>query len=420
MAIIVRNTNYSGEVLEQLLTLAATSNEIVEKGLIMVIPGVEKKISLPRLKTGKMLQKRKENPGVEDSKGNFNYDEKSLDPVDFMAFTVFNPRTFENIWRKWQPKGNLVFSELPPEAQNALLAELAKRVQFELGDHYVNGEYGDDDDHLFNGILTQMAKDTEVIVVDSAESTMLGRLKAMRAKIPVAIRNNPDLRILMSVNDFDKYDDELTQRESKNTSETDVNARRYKGITIETLAAWPDDLIVCTLCSPDAGGNLFTAVNLQDDEDVIQIDKISNASELYFFKMLMKADTNIAFGEEVVVLDKRSNPVFKASEKKISVDPASVTLEATGGSEEVTVTASGEYEIGSAPAGFKVEATDKRREDFGRCKQWQSENRYTDPYAQCRPQQDGQDYHYPKPERIRWYGKIEVSGNSLYGNPGGA
>ena len=163
----------------------------------------------------------------------------------------------------------------------------------------------------------------------------------------------------MSVNDFDKYDDELTQRESKNTSETDVNARRYKGITIETLAAWPDDLIVCTLCSPDAGGNLFAAVNLQDDEDVIQIDKISNASELYFFKMLMKADTNIAFGEEVVVLDKRSNPVFKASEKKISVDPASVTLEATGGSEEVTVTASGEYEIGSAPAGFKVEATDK-------------------------------------------------------------
>ena len=28
---------------------------------------------------------------------------------------------------------------------------------------------------------------------------------------------------------------------------------------------------------------------------------------------------------------------------------------------------------------------------FGRCKQWQSENRYTDPYAQCRPQQEGQD-----------------------------
>ena len=69
---------------------------------------------------------------------------------------------------------------------------------------------------------------------------------------------------------------------------------------------------MATLCSQDSDGNLFAAVNLQDDEDVIQIDKLSNASELYFFKLLMKADTNIAFGEEFVVLDSRSNPKFKA------------------------------------------------------------------------------------------------------------
>ncbi len=358
MAIVVRNTNYNGEVLEQLLTLAATGNELVEKGLIMVIPGVEKKMSLPRLKSGKMLQKRKENPGVEDSKGNFNYDEKSLEPKDFMAFTVFNPRAFEQIWRKWQPKGNLVFAELPPEGQNALLSELVKQVKFELGDQYVNGVYGDDDDHLFNGILTQMSKDTEVIISDSKETTMLGKLKAVRALIPKAIRNNPNLRILMSIDDFDKYDDELTEREAKNASETDVNVQRYKGIKIETLAAWPDGLIVATLCSMGADGNLFAAVNLQDDEDVIQIDKIANASELYFFKMLMKADTNIAFGEETVVLDSRTNPVFKPAAKTISVEPTSVTIPATGGSKDVAVTASGEYTVSAAPSGFSVEETE--------------------------------------------------------------
>ena len=52
-------------------------------------------------------------------------------------------------------------------------------------------------------------------------------------------------------------------------------------------------------------------MNLSDDEDVIQIDKLSSASELYFFKMLMKADTNIGFGEEFVVLDSRTSPTFK-------------------------------------------------------------------------------------------------------------
>ena len=356
MAIVVKNTNYNGEVLEQILTLAATGNEIVEKGLIMVIPGVEKKISLPRIKTGKMLQKRKENPTLEDSKGNFNYSEKSLDPEDFMAFTTFNPRAFEHVWRKWQPKGNLVFAELPPEAQNTLLDELSKSVKFELGWHYLNGEFGSDDDHLFNGILTQAAKDPDVIVVPApSDTSMIGKLKAVRKAIPKALRENPNLRILMSIDDFDKYDDELTEREYKNTSETDINKKRYKGITIETLNSWPDGLIVATLCSMSADGNLFAGVNLQDDEEVIQIDKWMNSSELYFFKLLMKADTEIAFGEEFVVLDTRETPVV---ERSISADPAALSFKAAGESKEVKVTASGDYSVVSIPAGFTAVGTD--------------------------------------------------------------
>lgn len=360
MAIVVRNTNYNGEVLEKILTLATTGNDLVEKGLIMVIPGVEKKISLPRIKTGRMLQKRKESPTLEDSKGNFNYSEKSLDPEDFMAFTTFNPRAFEHIWRKWQPKGNLVFSELPPEAQNTLLDELSKSVKFELGWHYINGEFGDDDDHLFDGILTQAARDTEVVVVSapSDTSSMLAKLKAVRAAVPKALRENPNLRILMSIDDFDKYDNELTEREYKNASETDLNKKRYKGITIETLNSWPDDLIVATICSPSADGNLFAGVNLQDDEEVIQIDKWMNSSELYFFKLLMKADTNIAFGEEFVVLDTRKSPVFKPAEKTLSADPTEVTIKPEGGSQDIAVTASGEYSVSASPAGFTVSPTD--------------------------------------------------------------
>lgn len=314
MAIVVKNTNYNGEVLERILTVATTNNELVEKGLIMVIPGVEKKLSVPRLKAGKMLQKQKANPTLDDSKGDFNYSEHELNPKDFMAFTTFNPRAFETVWRKWQPKGNLVFSELPPEAQNVLLDALSKQVQFELGWHYVNGEFGDDDEHLMDGILTQAAKDSECVVVDPAGAdTMVAKLKAIRAAIPKAMRENPRLRIVMSVEDFDKYDDELTEREHKNSDETEVNRKRFKGITIETVSSWPEGVIVATLCSPDADGNLFAAVNLQDDESVIQIDKYAPASEFYFFKLLMKADTNIAFGEEFVVMDSREKPAFKAA-----------------------------------------------------------------------------------------------------------
>jgi len=305
MAINITNTNYNGEVLEQLLTLAATGNELVDRGLIRIEP-TSKKFSIPRLKTGTMLQKRKEMPTDSDSKGNFNYSERELVPVDFMAFTTFNPRSFENIWRKWQPTGPLVFSQLPAEAQNALLSELAKQVKFELGDHFINGEAGNDDDHLFNGIIKRMADDTDKITVTSSAATMIGRLKALKEKIPVTLRNNPNLRILMSIKDFDTYDDELSAQPSKGANYTDMNVERFKGIQIEPLANWPDDLLVATICSPDTDSNLWGGVGFQDDDEVIQIDKLTNAGEKYFFKMLLKADTAIAFGEEVIWLDKRS------------------------------------------------------------------------------------------------------------------
>lgn len=358
MAIILNNTNYNGEVLETILTVAATSNELVEKGLIHVIPGVSKSISIPRIRVGKVLQKRKENPTIDDSKGDFNYSEKKLEPKDFMAFTTFNPRTFENVWRKWQPKGNLVFAQLPPEGQNALLDVLAKQLNFELGWHYVNGTYGEGDEELMDGIITQIAKDKSVIVVDKeSATTMLGKLAKLKAAIPTAMRNNRNLRILMSVRDFDAYDSELSASESKHADQTAVNEKRYKGITIETVAAFPEGLLMATLCSPDVDGNLFAAVNLQDDEEVILIDRLSPASELYFFKLLMKADTNIAFGEEVVVLDARTSPTFRPEQHTLTASPATLNFEAAGGTQTATVMATNEYIVASSPKGFEVAIT---------------------------------------------------------------
>ncbi len=334
----VTNTNYAGEVLEMLLTRAATSNELVEKGLIHMEPGVEKAYFLPRMKTGKMLQKRKEMPTSQDSKGDFTYDERALIPVDFMAYTEFNPRSFENIWRKWQPKGNLVFSELPAEGQNALLREMSKQVKFELGFHFINGILGDDDDHLFNGIVTRMLSDKDVIYVVSGETSMLKKLKAVKDSIPTTMRSNPGLRILMSVTDFDQYDEELTQQPNKGANYTDMNVERYKGIRIVPLSSWPEGLIVATVCGMDYDTNLWAAVNLVDDMDVIQIDKVTNAGEKYFFKMLMKADTNIAWGEEVVLLDSR-----EVEDAELS--GTTITLKSSSGQIEITPEAAATYSI---------------------------------------------------------------------------
>lgn len=351
MGLVIKNTNYSGEVLEQILTVAATGNDLVRRGLIHVIPGVSKKISIPRMHTGKMLQKQKEMPVDSDSKGEFKYSEKALNPVDFMAFTTFNPRAFEKIWRKWQPKGNLVFAELPIEVQNLLLSELTKTVQFELGYHYINGVYGDTDDELFNGIIFRMEEDEDTVRAGSSSMTMIGQLAVLRRHIPVTMRENPGLRIIMSINEFDRYDAELTAQQFKGVNWTDVNQQRFKGIRIEALPNWPEGKITATITGMDYDTNLWAAVNLKDDEDVIQIDKLTNAGERYFFKILMKADTNIAFGEECIMLERVA--------ASITADRTAIEFDVLGGDEKVLITATEEFEVNEIPDGFFVLVTDE-------------------------------------------------------------
>lgn len=357
--IVIQGTNYSGEVLEMLLTRAATGNELVEKGLIHIVPEVAKKFSIPRLRTGKMLQKRKEMPTDADGKGNFTYDERELVPMEFMAFTTFNPRTFEAVWRRWQPKGNLVFAELPAEGQNALLRELAKSVKFELGFHFVNGVFGDDDDHLFNGIVTRMLADKDVVTVTTKETTMIKKLKAVKDKIPTTMRSNPGLRLLMSITDFDKYDEELTKQPNKGANYTDMNVERYKGIRIVPMSNWPEGLIVATICGMDYDTNLWAAVNLVDDMEVIQIDKLTNAGEKYFFKMLMKADTNTAWGEDVIMLDGRETTAATLVGTTVTMTGPVAVLEDTP-TADATFGVTGDGVILGARLSIANKATDKK------------------------------------------------------------
>ncbi len=190
-----------------------------------------------------------------------------------------------------------------------MLAEMAKTIDFELGDHFINGKEGDNEGEYFDGILTRIVDSDDVIALDGAEAittdNVFDVLKSVRAAIPKSLRGNPNLKIFMSVEDADIYDEAITTREFKGADYTDNNPERYKGIRIVPLAAFPKDVVVAAVASPDINSNFWAGVSLVDDTECIQIDKVSNASELYFFKMLMKADTNIVWGEDIVLFDGR-------------------------------------------------------------------------------------------------------------------
>ena len=188
---------------------------------------------------------------------------------------------------------------------------------------------------------------------------MIKKLKAVKDKIPTVMRANPGLRILMSIADFDKYDEELTQQPNKGANYTDMNVERYKGIRIVPMSNWPEGLVVATICGMDYDTNLWAGVNLVDDMDVIQIDKLTNAGEKYFFKMLMKADTNIAWGEDVILLDGREASAATLAGTTVTMETPSATLENTPAA-DATFSVTGDGVILGARLAVTNKAADKK------------------------------------------------------------
>jgi hypothetical protein len=340
MALEVKKSAYGGEVLQRLLVRATTFNELVAGGHIMIQPNVHSRFTIPTMKIGKMLQKYKPMPDYkEDAQGKFEYDEVYLRPKKVMAFTTFDPATFEHIWRPFQPTGNLVFQKLPAHVQNQMLDEMAKSVDMELGDHFINGKYTDAKGDFFNGILTRILMNSEVVKiadpVEIIEKNVLDVLRKVKAAIPKgAKKNKKNLKIFLSDEDFELYDWVITEKPYKGVDYTQMTQKAFKGIPIVALCDWPKNVVVATYASADLLSNFWAAVSLANDANVIQIDKVNNYGDLYFFKMLMKIDTNVVFGEDIVLYDPRKDVVLPGADDEDPDDEEGENPEGGEGGED--------------------------------------------------------------------------------------
>ncbi|MEG0500383.1 MAG: hypothetical protein RR550_04580, partial [Rikenellaceae bacterium] len=192
-----------------------------------------------------------------------------------------------------------------------MLSEMAKAVDFELGFHIINGEFASTgDDKLFNGIIKRISDDADTIRIATpkaiTEENVIAVLKNIYTKTPKRIRQHPSFKLLMSA---DKYDEALSNLPNKGTAYTDTNVKRFKGIVIESLVDMPEHVIIGTIASNDMNSNLWLGVHSLDDTTTVKVGLLSNAGENYFFKMKMKVDTQIAWGDQTIFYDGRAGAV---------------------------------------------------------------------------------------------------------------
>lgn len=327
--------DYRGEVLNHILTYAIQENETYKEGLIHIKSGIQKRYALPLLQSGTIIQDHLATPTT--SVGEFNWTQRTLEPNDFMVYIEFNPRDYEEYYKEFQPVNNLLFRELDPTVQAAMLQQVLKKKEAYI-DHAIwcaatatekakitatvesTLSIGADDEagpmKYFNGAIARLlangaaAADSEDALGGKFTLAGTGALSTgaaietelynMWRACPKQIRKTPGLTFLMDYNTWDIYDQYLSDKTYKYTDNRDENQHRFRGKRIIPLVSLPESTIILGKFTSDVDSNLWMGVDYASDQNVLQVEKLQANSELWFMKMILKMDVNVVKPAEIV------------------------------------------------------------------------------------------------------------------------
>lgn len=310
---IISDTTYAGEAAAGFAVKAITENETVQRGLVYVQDGIKKQFTIPRFDANyeDMIQDRAATP---ISKGDMTIDGKTLAPKEYMIYTEFNPRDFEQHWKAVE-MGNMILDRaLPQTAESMIAQELIKRHNRFFNKFIWNANslitattgsaaiYRYTDGLIRRSFAASSGTDQTNFVASPTTLTnanIVTELEKGYQLTPVALRYNPTTRIFCSYATYDLYRQYQQAQTTKGIDVTQQGVKSYNGLPLEPIPDFPANtyLIAKSMATPES--NLWIGLNSMEDVN-FQMNKVSNASELWFFKLNMKVDTQIGWCSETV------------------------------------------------------------------------------------------------------------------------
>lgn len=303
---VISDTTYAGEAASQFIVKAITGADTIQGGHCYVKDGIKKKYTIPRWDADyeDLIQDRAATP---TTKGSFDVDGKVLDPADYMIYTEFNPRDFEDHWMAQQLNQTLIDRALPFSAESVVVQEVLKRHA-----KYLNKALWNSDTSLaapsiyryWNGWVTNALADANTIDVGTyaalTKSNIVAKLKAGYDVIPQELRYDPNMKIFMNYTTFGYYDEAQKDQTYKGVDFTQVAREEFYGKKVVKIADMPDNCFVIAKGNATMESNMWVGMNSVQDAQIV-LKQLQANSELWFIKMLAKCDVNFGWNEEVVL-----------------------------------------------------------------------------------------------------------------------
>lgn len=303
----ITDTTYAGEAASSFIVKAITENVTVQGGHVYVKDGIKYKYTIPRWDADyeDLIQDRQATPVT---KGTQNITGKSLTPADYMIYMEFNPRDFEAHWFQNQLDRNLLDTSLPVTLESSLVQEVIKRHSKYWNKQMWNGSTALSTIYkYYDGLKAKATADVDTLHTGShatLDATNIDdKLLLGYAAIPDALKYDPDMKIFMGYAAYDLYSEWQIAQTYKGVDMTQNGVKKFRGLPVIPIPDMPANYFMIARGKADPTSNLWVGVNAMDDETYVQVARLQANSELFFVKMLMKADVAIGWASEVVTYE---------------------------------------------------------------------------------------------------------------------
>ena len=309
MSLTLTNTNYNGEVLENLYLVTGVGNEVVEKGAAKVHPDISTKKALPRLsQTADPIGDYQ--AGVPAAvTATTTYAERELVVEPMTVYETFLPTTFHDVWKKWKSAGDFTNLELNAELLNSILNIYKSGIGTQMSKLFWQGDKrlgAGNALNKFNGIVTRAILDANVIKPTPAgnitDASFVDILAACWAAIPDKYIDDPDFVLHVNTTDFKTMQAGNTKLKEAFVGVFGMSMETmYQEKRIKHFQGMPRHHIVGAKVTNGEDSNLNIGVWVDPDSESVVVDKVANNSRLWFLRLDFKADANYRVSEELLL-----------------------------------------------------------------------------------------------------------------------
>lgn len=312
---VIATSNFTQFEKDFFITNAVIGMDTLMSGLLYTVEGVKNdQYTFPAMNATVKLQARSLYP---TNGGVINLTNKDVLLGSFQAYTEFQPSDFENHWHQTQLNNNLLSRGLPSTFENYIAAYYTQKV-FEPIENMIHigsttyttsaGTGQPNENHkYFNGIIKQALSNSALQVASPSAITsanVISKMEAAKNLMPKALLSKANryqrLKYVMSVEDFQKYEEALTSTSFKNNDTTDKGLQRYKGYDIVVLAGVPENTFYFCEAASDIYSNLLLCLTAWENMS-FEINRVQNNSEAVFYKHINKMGVGIARPSEFVI-----------------------------------------------------------------------------------------------------------------------